>query len=355
MTARAPSPYRGNAPRTYWRSAVSGRATADLEDLYSPRFSVSPSTRIATAGSCFAQHIARNLRRHGFSVIDAEPAPPGLSEANAVRFGYSTYSARYGNIYHVRQLLQLTQEALGQRTPEEVVWERDGRYYDALRPSVEPLGLDGPEVVAVHRARHLQHVLEVLTSCQTLVFTFGLTEAWVSRRDGTVYPTAPGTIAGSYDPAGYEFVNFGFVDLLEDFTEFRRLVHEINPEVNFLLTVSPVALAATASQEHVLVATAHSKATLRAVAGELFHRFADVDYFPSYEIITGVTSGNSFFDATLREVTPAGVDCVMSHFFTRYDAPPAGAAVPAAFEGVAAEGESSAVVCEDVLLEAFGP
>jgi len=46
-----------------------------------------------------------------------------------------------------------------------------------------------------HRERHLKRVREVFSQAQIFVFTFGLTEAWVERRSGTVYPTAPGTIA----------------------------------------------------------------------------------------------------------------------------------------------------------------
>lgn len=356
MTAPARSPYRGNESRTYWKSAVSGRGPHELEDIHTPKFAITPETRIATAGSCFAQHIARNLRGHGYTVLDVEPPPKGLSQAQASRFGYLTYSARYGNLYHVRQLLQLAQEVFCGRRPVDPVWERGGRFFDALRPSVEPDGLRDPHVVRVHRERHLAAVDGLFRSCDVLVFTLGLTEAWVSRLDGTVYPTAPGTLAGDYDPERYQFVNFRQRDLLDDFLEFRDLVRAVNPGIKFLVTVSPVALAATATGGHVLVATAYSKATLRSVAGELAETCDDVDYFPSYEIVTGVAAGNSFFDDTGREVTPAGVECVMAYFFERRADARAADQVPR--PGAAPEheaGAAGAVMCEDVLLEAFGP
>ena len=75
-----------------------------------------------------------------------------------------------------------------------------------------------------HRAFHLKKYAGLLRKAKLFVFTLGLTEAWVHRKTGTVYPTAPGTIAGDYDPEVYEFVNFGFDDIRRDFLRYRQLV-----------------------------------------------------------------------------------------------------------------------------------
>jgi hypothetical protein len=74
--------------------------------------------------------MAKHFTAHGYRVVNAEPAPEGLDAATAKKFGYGVYSARYGNLYTARQLLQLTLESLGARTPQHIVWEKDGRYYD---------------------------------------------------------------------------------------------------------------------------------------------------------------------------------------------------------------------------------
>jgi hypothetical protein len=84
--------------------------------------------------------------------------------------------------------------------------------------------------------------------------------------------------------------------------------------MKFLLTVSPVPLTATASDNHILSATAFSKAVLRSVAGELSSRFDYVDYFPSYEIISSVTSKINYYEENLRTVKKEGIQFVMSHF-----------------------------------------
>ncbi|NVM94849.1 GSCFA domain-containing protein [Arthrobacter wenxiniae] len=345
------SPYRGRPSRNFWKQAVTGVAPSEFRELYTKKFEIASDDGIATAGSCFAQHIARHLRSNGYKVLDTEPAPPWMLESSAKSFGFGTYSARFGNIYYVRQFLQLVQEALGLHTPADAVWEKDGRFYDAMRPAIEPGGLDSAELVRRHREQHLERVRGLISTSNVLVFTMGLTEGWIHTASGTVYPTAPGTIAGDFDPERFHFHNFTYGEVYADFIELRRLLQEESPRLKFILTVSPVSLAATAEEHHVLPATVYSKSVLRAVAGALAADLPDVDYFPSYEVITGAPAGNSFLDETLRNVTPAGVATVMRYFFAEHPAqvtsgPPA--------SGVPAAPSQEAIMCEEALLEAFG-
>jgi len=312
-----------------------------------------------TAGSCFAQHIGKNLKKNGFSVIDEELPPKRTPSSLATAFGYDIYSARYGNIYTARQLLQLLREAFGRGEPSDIVWEKDGRYYDAMRPGVEPKGLDSRAEVLAHRKDHLERVRAVVDQSDLVIFTFGLTEAWVHKQSGTVYPTAPGTIAGKFDPSVHAFVNFTYNEILKDFIRVRRFIQRRRPNVRFLITVSPVPLTATAVDDHVLCATMHSKSILRAVAGSLAASFADVDYFPSYEVIASPFVG-SFYDETKRSVTPEGVSTVMSIFFREHrDVGAQEASLPHGEVSRSAAGKPSVasmdddVVCEEVLLEAF--
>ncbi|WP_370209181.1 GSCFA domain-containing protein [Pararhodobacter marinus] len=346
------SPYSGRPNRAYWRSGVAERAPLDPGDLYQPRFEVGMSTRVATAGSCFAQHVGRALRGAGRDVIDAEPLPDAVPDSVATGFGYRLYSARYGNIYTARQLLQLVREAEGQVTPADPVWTRDGRYYDAQRPSVEPGGLDSAESVQAHRAGHLAAIRSILRQADLFVFTFGLTECWMHRDSGTVFPTAPGTLAGTYDPEHYVFKNFDAIEVLEDFEAFRSLAKTINPGLRFLVTVSPVPLTATASGQHVEVATSYSKSVLRAVTGMLYARHEDIDYFPSYEVITALNTRGAYYDANQRNVNARGVATAMQMFLGahRLDTTGRGGAVQARNGNT---GKAADIVCEDALLEAF--
>lgn len=349
------SPYRNRPARTFWKNGVAGDLPTNT-GLYRKRFAISKNDRIATAGSCFAQHIARNLRERGYTVLDTEPVPRLLRPEDAAKFGYGLYSARYGNIYTSRQLLQLLQEAFEGRDPGEIVWERDGRYFDALRPGVEPGGLATPEEVRAHRAAHVAKVAKLFRETDVFVFTLGLTETWRDIASGTVFPTAPGTIAGSFDPERFEFVNLTYNDIWRDFAHARSILKAINPNMRILVTVSPVPLTATATANHVLVATIHSKSVLRAVAGRAYDKFADVDYFPSYEIIGTPFMRSNFYQDNLREVADEGVALVMETFFAEHrDEESASVVEPVAAPSArrVAPKVSEAVVCEDMLLEAF--
>lgn len=344
---RARSPYRGLPATSFWRAAVTDNQGLEMSGLYKKKFEIEQTDTVATAGSCFAQHIATNLRTNGYSVVDTEPAPKAMTARTAESFGFGVYSARFGNIYYVRQLLQLAQEAFGEREPSNWIWSKADRYFDALRPSVEPSGLNSIEEVKAHREQHLAAVRRMFSNSSVLVYTFGLTEGWVDTASGTVFPTAPGTICGDFDPEEFSFRNFGYGEVFSDFEQFRELIKRHNPGIKFLLTVSPVALAATATDDHVLVSTTYSKAVLRAAVGDLANKYDDVAYFPSFEIITGSPSRGRYWDDSLRSVTPEGVKEVMRHFFAAH--PPASKPE----DGVKVV-SAEQIQCEDVLLEVFG-
>lgn len=340
----ATNPYFKLPPRAFWRAAISDVHYAELANLWEP-LPLTRQDKIATAGSCFAQHIGNNLARRGAAFMDLEPPPPGLftSLSDERRFGYRVYSCRYGNIYTARQLVQLFDEAFGRRTPAEVVWQREGRFYDALRPSVDPVGQPSTEQVLRLRRAHLARVRAMFETLDLFVFTLGLTEAWLSRADGTSFPTAPGTICGEFDAARYEFRNFGYPEIADDMTRFWTALREVNPRARLLMTVSPVPLTATASGQHVLVATTYSKSVLRAVAGDLARQLPDAWYFPSYEIISSHPSRGMFYDPNLRTVNEFGVNYVMQHFFSGKLAQEFGAA--------AAPAEDPELVCDEEALD----
>jgi hypothetical protein len=340
-------------PRTaFWKNGVALDDPTNPAELYLKKWEITESMQIATAGSCFAQHITRELRDRSFRVIDFEPPPRSLAECYHSRFGFSMYSCRYGNIYTVHQLLQLLREAAGILSFSENAWERDGKFFDAFRPAVEPDGLDTVEEVVEHRKHHLRMVAEMIRSFNIFVFTLGLTEAWIHRSTGAIYPVAPGTICGNYDPDVYAFINFGFVEIMDAFQQVMELVSCLRPigsnQPRYLITVSPVPLTATASGMHVLTATTYSKAILRSVAGTLADTHPNIDYFPSYEIITNQAARAQFYESNFRSVRMEGVKAVMNVFFSQHLPYSSGIdKIPVK------PGFHSSVQCEEALTEAF--
>lgn len=341
-------PYEQLPPQAFWRKTVSAQAWGELDFKPATKFKLTPAMKIATAGSCFAQHMAKRLESFGLSHWVVEQAPAGVSAERARELQYGVFSARYANVYTVRQLRQLVEFAFGLRAGDPPVLSENGRCFDGLRPRIQPGGYDSLADLRADRAWHLAQVRRLFTECDVFVFTLGLTEAWVEKATGVVFPVCPGTAAGSFDPDLHGFVNFEYPEILADLDWVRAFVAEVNPAMRWIVTVSPVPLVATATAQPVIVASSYSKAVLRAVAGRFADAHAAVEYFPSFEIIASAQSFGQYLEGDLREVSPRGVNHVMRQFSAAFVE--AGERRAAAPRSIAAQAAAAAQVeCEEVL------
>lgn len=319
MTAH---PYTALPDHRHWGRAVAAPAAIDpslVDPVVRPAFRIARDARIATAGSCFAQHVARHLRRHGVEPFVTEHAHPLVPDEVAAAWGYGEFSARYGNVYTARQLLQLMLRAFHEFQPADTAWRgADGRWADPFRPRAHGGGLASRQALAADAAQHFAAVRRLFAELDVFVFTLGLTETWADAEDGAVYPVCPGVVAGAFDPQRHHLQNHGVDEVVADLSQFLFLLRAINPGASVVLTVSPVPLMATAEDRHVMVATTLSKSVLRVAAEQVAASHEGVAYFPSYEIITSPFSRGAYFAPDLRSVTEAGVSHVMRLFLRHY-------------------------------------
>jgi hypothetical protein len=301
---RPASPYDDRPDRALWKRSVAGVPSGELDPYAPPKFAIDPAAPTASAGSCFARHIAANLKARGFNFLSTEPG--------------SEYSARFGNVYTTLQLVQLFERAYGTFSPADAAWPRGDVIVDALRPRAFDEGFASIADLEAERERHLAAVRAMFEQLEVFVFTLGLTETFVSRIDGTAYPACPGKDFGEFDPQRYAFRNLGVAENLEAMHRFIAGLRGVNPRARVLLTVSPVPLVATMEDRSVIVSTVYSKSVLRVVADELRRAYEFVDYFWSYEIITSTFNTSRYFDAGRRNVTDAGVRHVMRSFFRHF-------------------------------------
>lgn len=309
-------PYKALPAKAFWRKSVSKPNLSDVDPVGEFKLKITQKTKVATAGSCFAQHIARHLQNTGFNYYVEETGHPVIPKEILKNHNYGTFSARYGNLYTARQLLQLIKRALNYFHSEEPIWKHeDGSYRDPFRPNVQPNGFVSEQEALLDRKQHLSAVKRMFESLDVFVFTLGLTECWISAKDGSVFPICPGVEGGEFSENDYKFYNQTVYDVISDMQEFLTILKDINPNAQVILTVSPVPLMATAQKNaHVLSATTYSKSVLRVAAETLSQEHNSVHYFPSYEIITGSFNRGSYFADDLRNVLESGVNHVMRLF-----------------------------------------
>ena len=312
--ARSQTPYQHLPDSQFWSRSIARVGPADVDLVVNRPRLISPRTRVASAGSCFAQHIARALRESGQCYFVTEDGAD-LDRSEATRRQYGTFSARYGNLYTARQLVQLIDRAYGRWEPTEPWWTLpSGAVIDPFRPTVEPEGFASAEAAQADRQRHLAAVHTLFEQLDVFIYTLGLTETWRCRADGAVLPVVPGAQGGVFDAERYEFVNFTYEDVVADLHTFQAQLAAINPRARVIYTVSPVPLVASYSGEHVAVASSASKAILRAAVQSVVSAHANSVYFPSFEIITGSWTRGRYFGADARSVTEEGVAQVMRTF-----------------------------------------
>lgn len=336
------NPYEELPARSFWRPAVAEPAPDDIAGVWTPAFTIGPDEPVLTAGSCFAARLGPALLDQGLNWYEAELAPPGLTAAERRDAGYGEFSFRTGNIYTPAMLRQWLAWAHGYDDPPATVWEHEGRWYDPFRPRLD--GHDSPAAVRDSRAVTLEAIRSGLAAAGCLIVTMGLIETWQDRADGSYFPSCPGTVRGTFDPERHVLRRHTFADAYADLASAVTLARTGNPGLHVLFTVSPQPLTATATGEHALTANGYTKSLLRTAVGQLALDVPGVDYFPSFELTTGLPFRSRHFGGNLRTVTEDGVAFVLRHFMTAMAATPAPLSTPTGRDD-----------CDDVLLDYYAP
>ncbi len=355
----AGNPYRSLPDRAFWgRSVSAGFDPAQILTADGPL--LRRGERLASMGSCFASNIVPHIEAAGYDYVRTEAPHPQFAHLPE-NLGYRNFSAAYGNVYTVRQMLQLVRRCLGLFAPVEDRWHEEGAVRDPFRPGLAYPAVSDAEFDAI-TAAHLAATREAFAQSDVVVLTLGLTEAWESAPDGAVFPTCPGTVAGRFDPRHHRFRNFTVAETVADLHGVVAAIRTIRPSARFIVTVSPVPLVATASGRHVLEATTYSKSVLRVAAGEVAASGSGITYFPAYEIVTGPQAPESYFEADRRSVSEEAVGAVMGALLSACEdagpAAPASATEPREDAAAAIAAISKRIAeaeCDEALLDAPTP
>ncbi len=238
--------------------------------------------RIVTVGSCFAEVMGGRLSDHKLAVLNN---PLGT----------------LFNPFSIGKLL--TQAIRGAVVPDKRLYgQRDGLWfhYDA-HSSI--WGHSQAELADTFSGR-LAELGNALRQADWLLLTLGSAVVYEHRETGQVVANChkmPTTLFTKYlsqiDPVRAELV--GLLNLL----------HEHNPRLQVLLTVSPV--------RHVrdgLTLNSASKALLRTLCAELTDAFPNVSYFPAYELMQDDLRDYRFYEADLIHPNAQAHEYVFAKF-----------------------------------------
>lgn len=308
-------PYKRLPDRNFWARAVANVPWQDMFKHERAKFIIGRDEVVSSAGSCFAQRIAQQFHKLGYNFPNFEPPHPLMSPEDAQSFGYTTASARLGNVYTVRELRQIVEQVFALTEGKFIIRpNRDDRWVDLLRPGVQKIGFGSYEEAFADRLHHMLRVREMLMASNVFVFTLGLTECWIDDDTGTVFGIHPEVALGRETDVQVSRLNLDYEACLRDLNFVIAQLRSVNPTLKFVFTVSPVALAATHQDRHVLLSTSYSKSVLRAVAGKVCDEHDFADYFMSYEIFNAAQSFGQYLSEDLRDISPRGLGTVMDTF-----------------------------------------
>lgn len=304
------NPYKKFPDQSFWTRTISLGSILGLGDVERPY--LKKDDKVVSMGSCFAANMVPQLLSSGIKYVFSERIPLQL-HPRVKNYNYESFSARYGNIYTTRQMLQLLQRSMGVFESIAEPWIENDKYIDPYRPGISfpAESLDEYRFVIQN---HLVCVKNAIAEATVLVITLGLTEAWSDVETGAIFPACPGTIAGQFNPEKHQLIQLGVDEVFQDLIEIDNAIRSINPGIEILLSVSPVPLVATATHDHVLVANTYSKSVLRVAASNFVNAVGNARYIPAYEIITGPQAPDSYFESSRRDVSQQGINAVMAHF-----------------------------------------
>jgi hypothetical protein len=257
---------------------------------------ISPATKVATVGSCFASELASMMGKVG---IVGGMHPGGLF--------YSTAT--------IRQEVERIAGAWPERA-QEPSWQVEGGWIDPFRDyrTTHP---DEPTLLH-ERAAADTAADGLFEGAGVVVATLGLIETWRSRTTGNTYRQIPHP--GAFPTLDVAFHRLTVTEMLEDLERIRQVVVERLGAV-LVLTTSPVPLHTTFTDLDVRVANTESKSRIRAAVSEFVERRPDVRYFHSYEMVVTAERQGDYFREDGRHVHRHAVRYIVSEFLRLFGDP----------------------------------
>lgn len=251
---------------------------------------IGPSTKVLTIGSCFAVEIRNALKAAG---VDVYPKYREIAFDPATQKAGNLPERDNLNHYDTPSIRQEFERALDAGATDRADILKAGvgskpyfgdapMFTDPYRPGVHATSIEGALDISGRIDKCFRDAVE---AADVYVITLGLIECWRNTRNGRFVWGWP-VKSQHADTHHIEFHLTGFEDNYRNVRTVCARLLERYPDKRIVLTVSPVALDRTFTDNDVVIANTESKAVLRCVAGQICRDFPQVVYWPSFELAT---------------------------------------------------------------------
>lgn len=255
-----------------------------FQPRFSPKFKLGSEAAFFAIGSCFAREIETALLRRGRKVnsrifeIEGNPDFPVTKGTTTIFDLFNRYNVP-SIALEIKNLSPSADLSLG----ETLIYERSPGLFDDLHytAAAEPADF---ETIMRRRAWLRQRLSQGYREADVIVITLGLAEAWFDHLAGKyVNVISSPQMLKKYDTR-MEVRTIGVMEAFSHLKEALELMKQDGKKV--IITVSPVPLQVTFQDKDVVVSNAEAKSILRALCAEVSKDDPNVDYFPSFEMVT---------------------------------------------------------------------
>lgn len=248
-------------------------------------FELTLTSRVLALGSCFAEVIGEELR---VNKLPAEVNP-------------------FGTLFDPLAIFRLLDASLTGTPPDErLAYEREGRWvHHHLHSTISGETREELQVQIQSAIENSQFAIE---KADCLILTFGT--AWVQR---LIEP--PTYVANAHKRPARDFERdlLSVKDVCKAFGMLHTSLKTRNPKLKTILTVSPVRHAKQGMPDNQV-----SKSVLRLACHYLTTDFADVHYFPAYELLLDDLRDYRFYADDLLHPSPAAERYIAGKFRETY-------------------------------------
>lgn len=204
---------------------------------------IRPGTNVFTMGSCFARHLATNLKKQCSTVnVFYLRANEDINNTNAIR-------------YIVEALL-----------------DSKSKHHSVVEAC---FGLD-----------YLAELRQQLSTIDVLIYTLGVAPGFFDRKTGDYVIPVTRDLGMRELTRGFDFRSTTVSKNVDNICMIFDELFKMNPNLRIVLTLSPVPLKVSFEHNSPIVADCLSKSTLRVAAEEVVQKYdGRVLYWPSFEIV----------------------------------------------------------------------